>query len=332
MDQLDAVSLFSGRMPDSFDAVAEVVDELSGLPNLKLMLVCRTTDVENDPRLASLLRGDGDTSRRTLKRLDADALASYLSDHGVQVEGGETLELLRSPLHLSAYMRLDEASQQNAFRTLQDLYDAPTKDVRRRAESRAGALDWQGITTRLVERMSDNESLIVRSDQLGEFSPIQVAALVSEGILTSDSGKLAFFHESYFDYLFARAFVAGNGDLHQFLAESGQFLFRRAQARQVLEYLAGTDRSRFRQVVAQLLSSPAIRAHLKQVVVGVVQRLDAEPEDWEAVEGVAWSDTAIALPLVALLHRPGWFEAVDRLGRWEEWLSDPSRRIGQCTN
>lgn len=325
VDQLDAVSFFSGRMADSFDAVAEVVDELHGLPNLKLMLVCRTTDVENDPRLASLHRGDGDMSRRTLKRLDADALTSYLTDNGARVEGRETMELLRSPLHLSAYMRLDESSQQNVFRTLQDLYDALTNDVRRRAESRAGALDWQGITTRLVERMSDNESLIVRSDQLGEFSPIQVAALVSEGLLTSDAGKLAFFHESYFDYLFARAFVARNEDLHQFLAESGQFLFRRAQARQVLEYLAGTDRPRFRQVVGQLLTSPAIRAHLKQVVVGVLQRLDAEPEDWEAVEGVAWSDSAAALQLIALLNRPCWFEAADRLGRWEQWLNDRSR-------
>jgi len=324
VDQLDAVSYFSGRMPDSFDAVAEVVDEFRSQPNLKVMLVCRTTDVENDPRLRSLLRADSNTGRRTLSRLDLDALQAYLRTNGLEIESSETMELLRTPLHLSVYTLLSDESRSDRFRTLQDLYNALTRDIRRRAESRAGALDWQGITTHLVQSMSDNETLTVSSDQVGQFAANQLAALESEGLLVSDMGGLAFFHESYFDYLFARAFVTGQGDLHEFLAGSGQFLFRRAQTRQVLEYLAATDRPRFRQLAARLLSSPAIRSHLKQVVVGVLQRIDPQPEDWAAIEAVAWSDSSIAPQVVALLSRQGWFEAADRLGRWEVWLNDTS--------
>ena len=325
IDQLDAISLFSGRMPDNFEAIAEVIDELRQRHNVRVLLVSRTTDVENDPRMRALVRAEGATRRHTLGRLHAGQLHDYLTSHGVQTAGPETEELLRTPLHLAAYLLLSEGSRASNYRTLQDLYDRLTTDIRRRVEQRAGALDWRGITTLMVETMSGDETLTVASARLDRFPATQLAALESEGLLVSDSGGYAFFHESYFDYLFARAFIDGGGDLLTFLAESGQALFRRAQTRQVLEHLAATDRPRFRGVAKQLLESTTIRSHLKHVVVGVLRAIEPQPEDWEAVEEVAWSDVPIGPHVIALLSHPGWFEAADELHRWEAWLNDPAR-------
>jgi hypothetical protein len=44
---------------------------------------------------------------------------------------------------------------------------------------------------------------------------------VSRGLLVEDDGRYAFFHESYFDFLFARSFVTAGGELHDFLVTSG---------------------------------------------------------------------------------------------------------------
>lgn len=325
IDQLDAISLFSGRMPDSFDAVAEVIDELRNHPNLKVLLVSRSTDVENDPRVKSLLRDARTARRHSLGRLTREDVASYLSFHSVSVEGDETIELLRTPLHLAAYMLLSEESRSAAYRTLQELYDSLSRDVRRRAEGRVGNLDWSGITNLLVQTMSNNEALTVAAVVMDRHPTTQLAALESEGLLVSDRAGYAFFHESYFDYLFARAFIDGGGDPLTFLAESGQALFRRAQTRQILEYLAATDRPRFRAVAKQLLESRTIRAHLKHVVVTVLRTIEPQAEDWDSLEEVAWSDAAIAPQVTGLLTQAGWFEAADALHRWEAWLSDPAR-------
>jgi len=325
VDQLDAISLFSGRMPDTFDAVEEVLEEIGRAHNLKVLLVVRSVDLENDQRLRRLVRSESAASRHTLERLDADQVRQHLAHHGVHVPSDQTVELLRTPLHLSVYGRLSDEARELPYRTLQDLYDQLTPEVRRRAVARAGHLDWQGITSFLVATMSENETLTVSRAVLDRFPVEQLAALESEDLLAGDESGVAFFHESYFDYLFARAFVEGGGDLHAFLASTGQFLFRRSQTRQVLEYFAATDRSRFRQVAAQLLASPDIRSHLKHVVVSLLRQLAPDPEDWGAIEDVAWSDEAIAPHLLALLSDPGWFDATDRLRRWELWLADVER-------
>lgn len=326
VDQLDAVSLFSGRLPDSYDAVEELLDEAGRAGNLKALLVVRTVDLENDQRLQSLLRNEDTASRHTLCRFDAKQIRQYLSDHDVPTPGEATVELLRTPLHLSVYGRLSREARTLSYRTLKDLYDELTPEVRRRAATRAGRLDWSAITSRLVTTMSENETLAVPAGLLAQFRPEELAALESEDILVGDDNSVGFFHESYFDYLFAQAFVASGQDLHAFLASSGQFLFRRAQARQVLEYLASAeDRQPFRDTVARLLASADIRTHLKHVVVTVLRKIEPVPDDWAAIDDIAWSGDPIGPHLLAMLSDTDWFDAADRLGRWEHWLADPDR-------
>lgn len=324
IDQLDAVSLFSGRMPDSFDAVEEALAEGQNLPNVKVLLVSRSVDLNNDQRLRTLLRNDR-AARHTLAKLDADQIRSHLADHGVHVPSHDTIELLRTPLHLAVYERLSDDARQQPYRTLQELYGQLTIEIRRRAAQRAERLDWTAITSTLVNHMSDHETLTAPRSALERFPPEDIAALESEAAIVSDSTGVTFFHESYFDYLFARAFINGGGDLHAFLSTKGQFLFRRAQARQVLDHLAATDRDAFRRAAAELLAADDIRSHLKHVVVEILRQITPTPEDWEAMEDVAWSDAPIGRHLITLLSSPAWFDAVDALGRWEQWLADEAR-------
>jgi hypothetical protein len=325
IDQLDAVSLFSGRMPDSFDAIDEILSEIRRSPNIKLLLVCRSVDLEGDPRLRSLVKGDDAAFRQTLDRLRFDDVKAHLVAHATHVPADESVELLRIPLHLAVYSRLADEARRLPYRTLQELYEQLTSEVRRRVVERAGHLDWDGITSALVTYMSDHETLSAPVALLDSASGEEVSALESESLLVRDGVGIAFFHETYFDYLFARAFIYGGGDLHAFLADSGQYLFRRAQTRQVLEHLAATDRQAFRDVVALLLASEQIRPHVKDVIVGVLREIEPSGEDWAAIETVAWGDTPVGWKLLALLSAPGWFDAADELGRWEDWLADGDR-------
>lgn len=55
VDQLDAVSLASGRMPLRFDAVADLVREAAAFPQMRVLLACRAFDVDNDHRIRQLV-------------------------------------------------------------------------------------------------------------------------------------------------------------------------------------------------------------------------------------------------------------------------------------
>ena len=262
--------------------------------------------------------------RHTIGRLSAEDVRVHLEAHGIQLPDSEvTVELLRTPLHLAVFSRLSDASRASAYTTLQGLYDQYTRELRLRVGSRVGHLDWDGITRTLVTYMSDNEVLTAPEAVLDAADPRELEVLKSESLLVSDDTGVAFFHESYFDFLFARSFVAAGHDLCSFLVGSGQYLFRRAQTRQVLEHLAATYRERFTEVVVDLLTSEGIRPHLKAVVISVLRQIQPTPADWASLNNIAWSSSPIAPKLVSLLRHRGWFDAADSCGLWKGWLADP---------
>ncbi|MET9493855.1 ATP-binding protein [Streptomyces sp. NPDC006552] len=325
VDQLDAVSSYSGRIPEVFEAVDEMLETLADSPNVKVVLVARTVDVEKDPRLTSLVDKKDTVARFVLGLLDDQAVRAVLERGSTPPEklDTETLALLRTPLHLAVFSRLTKGARTTAYRSLQDLYAQYTEDQRHAAERTLPPEGWPAITQQLVEEMSRRETVTVPFALLDRFPRAHLAVLCSAGtLLHAENGRIGFFHETYFDYLFARSFVLAGHDLHDFLAASGQALFRRAQTRQVLEHLRDTDRTAFRHTAVRLLTSDLVRPHLRFVVVAVLEQLDATSEDWATLEPLAWGEDVTSGNLRRLLALPSWFEAADT-GRWERWLATP---------
>ncbi|WP_324794961.1 hypothetical protein SJX93_18735 [Streptomyces cyaneofuscatus] len=325
VDQLDAVSSYSGRIPEVFEAVDEMLEALATSPNVKVVLVARTVDVEKDPRLTSLVDQEDTVERFALGLLDDRAVRAVLEHGGTPAErlGAETLALLRTPLHLAVFSRLTKTARTTAYRSLQDLYDRYTDEKRRETERSLSREAWPAITQHLVEEMSRRETVTVPYALLDRFARTDLAVLSSAGILLhAENSRIGFFHETYFDYLFARSFVLAGHDLHDFLAASGQALFRRAQTRQILEHLRDTDRTAFRDTTVRLLTSNLVRPHLRFVVLAVLEQLDATSEDWASLEPHAWGEDVTADSLRRLLALPSWFEAADT-GSWEKWLAAP---------
>ena len=74
--------------------------------------------------------------------------------------------------------------------------------------------------------MSEHERLDAPSAILNEADPGRSPPSSRGAYSLLTLGNYALFHETYFDFLFARSFLAAGGDLHDFLVESGQHLFR----------------------------------------------------------------------------------------------------------
>ncbi|WP_143063689.1 hypothetical protein [Streptomyces sp. Ag109_O5-10] len=330
VDQLDAVSTYSGRMPDAYEAVDEMLGELSAASNVKVLLAARTVDIGKDPRLSGLVAQQSRVERFPVQALSDAAVQDALAATGITTGqvGPVTLGLLRVPLNFSVFSRLSPAARTAPYRTLQELYVRYTEEQRTAIEEQIGPGVWKGITGSLVAWMSRNETLTAPTGSLEDYAQAHVGVLESAGVLVRSSlDRIGFFHETYFDFLFARAFIASGGDVHGFLAESGQHLFRRAQTRQLLEYLLADDnRRQFHRVVIQLLTSQDIRPHLRDVVLTVLQQMEARAEDWQAVEALAWDSTLVASRIRGLLSAPKWFDASDHDDRWEGWLRAEPRR------
>ena len=122
------------------------------------------------------------------------------------------------------------------FSSPKELFDQYWKEKRRRVNERAAPSSdhWSGVIQVLCDEMTTSQQLSVLKEKLDQFPNDYLDQMASEGVLSFDGNRYGFGHESFFDYCFARGFVAKEESLTAFLVNSEQHLFRRAQVKQVL--------------------------------------------------------------------------------------------------
>lgn len=324
IDQLDAVSVASGRHPERFDLVTDLLREARSYPRMRVLLACRQFDLDNDRALRAVTHDD--TTVVTVGDLDEEQIRRALADAGIPAETPAPLtKLLAVPLHLALYVELAQAGvgDLQSTRTPTELYHRYWTAKRTACrQARGGTDEWLAVVERLVERMSDRQELTVPEAVLDDLDQ-QAQVMASEGVLAVGQGRVAFFHETFFDYCFARQFLASGATIRDVLTGSDQDLFRRAQVRQILAYERSADVSRYVEDFAWLLTSPDVRLHIKALVVTLLDTLpNPTHEEWQVLRPHAEQPQS---PLhfrlwQALRRNPAWFPVVDADGTWAALL------------
>ena len=334
IDQLDAVSAMSGRSSGAFDVVAGLLDEAKPYA-IRTLVVCRSFDWQHDPQLRRLASDEG--QRTDLGKLTPDGVQAVLSAAHVPAAalGRGQLELLRVPQNLS--LLLDSGvgkSGTPSFKTRKDLFDSYWDHKREQVRQRAQSDQWIDVVSTVCTEMTETQQLSVRKEKLDQFSPAYLDQYMSENVLTADRGTYGFGHESFFDYCFARLFAGREDSLASVLKASEQHLFRRAQVRQVLEYLRDADFQRYVGEVQQLVKEETVRAHIKDLVFALLAEVD-DPTDeewglwmdwvrpvWDAMEQNGDGDDRLAQRAWERLYSAtSWFKYFDDLAIVESWLA-----------
>ncbi len=304
IDQLDAVSLVSGRASRLFECLNEVIAQARAYPAMRLLLACRKFDLDNDPRLRRLTGEDGLAKEVVVGRLSRSSVEAAVRQLGLDPARltSRQWDLLALPLHLGLVAEIAGAGDSDVFdlEAAQDLYDrfwSRKQDVLRERLDRPAR--WTEVIDTLSDFMNTHQVLSVPESILDEVET-DAKAMASEHVLVLDRGRYGFFHEGFFDYAFARRFVARGGKLVQLLGGAEQHLFRRAQVRQILLHERQETRSRYLADLKWLLTAPTVRFHLRAVVFALLADLrDPTPEEWGILERL----TEISPPRRPLVRR-----------------------------
>lgn len=326
IDQLDAVSLASGRNPLFFECVYAIIKQAQAHPQMRIVLACRKFDFDNDHRLRDLANKDG-IEVVTISRLSDETVREVVKNLGLDSRRltNAQLKLLSIPLHLSLLAEIsgDSTIDVLSFSTAKDLYDRFCNRKQQKLRERlAISIQWTKVIDKLCDYMSDRQILSAPQIIVDDWEN-DAKAMASEHILTSDSKKYSFFHDGFFDYAFARRFAARGQNLLDFLQASEQHLFRRAQVRQILLHEREADFDQYLSDLRELLHSDDIRFHIKQLVLALLASIN-EPteEEWEVLVSLKNKTEGIFTEniLSVLRNSASWFELVDRLGLVEQGL------------
>ena len=346
IDQLDAVSTTSGRNSAFFDIVEELLREARGWRDrvkFHVVVVCRKFDWENDHRLRRLLIGEH--THITVSDFSLDEVKSVLHNDGFNAEAFATkqLDLLCLPQNLSLFLDTNyDPGSQPRFSSTKELFDHYWMEKRRAVNARAvpSPDHWNDVIQVLCDEMSISQLLSVLKERLDQFPDDYLDQMASEGVLSFDGRRYGFGHETFFDYCFARAFVAKTETLAAFLAVSEQHLFRRAQVRQVLVYLRDADQQRYCAELRALLEDGRIRYHLKDLAVALAVTMpDPTDNEWavlapwleseiEAIKrGLPNPDKFASLVWNRFFFSQPWFQVADRKGLIACWLASENDNL-----
>jgi hypothetical protein len=330
IDQLDATSLASGRHPQFFDCVSEILQQAQAHPRVRLLLACRKFDVDNDARLQRLSGETGIVETVPVNRLSHTTVREVVADLGLDAGrlDSNQLDLLSIPLHLSLLAEIAGSTSIDVldFQTTKDLYDRfwdYKQDVIRMRIGRS--IQWTRVVDALCDYMSDRQILSAPANTVDDYDH-DAQAMASEHVLIRDGQRYSLFHEGFFDYAFARRFAARGRELLPLLRSSEQYLFRRAQVRQILVHEREADFTQYLADLRSLLTSPDIRFHLKQVVFGLLAQLsDPTEHEWQVLTSlISNSEDALINEVWRTLHGSApWFLLLDSLGIVTRWLVDP---------
>ena len=323
IDQLDAVSETSGRTGAVKDILFELVRETQHYGDARCLLVCRDFDLENDPQYRELER-DQKAVRVQVQPMSWEReLMPALEQAGIAAErltAGQR-DLLALPLNLAVFLEIDDLTFNFTTGTalMQKLFEKKTHALRR---DRSVGWSVQAPLSAMAAWMSDRQELSCPDYVLDQFDGAK-DWLASEGLIVVDQNRLAFFHESFFDFIFARTFARSQRDIIDFLTATEQHLFRRTQVRQILTLMRDTDRHRYLEALETVLTHPHIRFHIKHAVAQWLASLDnATPDELAVI--LRLDDDGEEFPVLmrrALFGSESWFDILNARGELSRILT-----------
>jgi len=324
VDQLDAISIASGRRTEMWTLFDQLRREAERSPNMSLVVGCREFDLEHDHRMRSMKTEGVGFAIVKLGELSMGQVESALRDAGTNPGSiHPTLKpILAIPLHLALFLRLSAASRTDV-RSRDDLFDSFWTESERHVNQRVGRkAAFTETIDRLVNWLSDNQELSAPRHVLDDHAS-DAAAMASEHFLVLAENRYRFFHESLFDYAFARRFSSRGRHLVDLLLAGEQHLFRRAQVRQVLAFLRAQDWPQYLQELETVLTRHDIRFHIKRLVFQWLSSLtDPRSGEWEVLQRASSvaPDLRDHIRSVTAGH-VGWFDVIDALGLFDSALS-----------
>ena len=328
IDQLDALSIVSARQQTIWGPFNEMLNEAERYRNMRLLFACRSFDLEQDPRLRRLVAQQERIERVPIRPLDEATIHRAIEASGTTATlNNAQVQILSNPLHLFLFLEASRAGPVD-FTQAGELFDAFWKFKQQSVEGRLEQRgSWMPTIGTLCDALSQRESLVAPRYALDDHAPV-LEAMASEAVVQLRDDLVQFFHESFFDYAFARTFLGSNNDLVAWLVADSQHLFRRSQVRQVLGFLRShePDRRRYLRTLQGLLRDPRVRFHIKNLVLDWLGQLpDPVPEEWRILEGTEQEIETHVWSVVR--NRVPWFDLLQELGLWALWLDSDDDQI-----
>lgn len=340
IDQIDALSLSLSSNRTPLRSMFKLIEQIKSIPHVRVVISCRPYDLEYDPILNDMRI----ETKWELKKISTEKVKNILKSHSLDYEISEQLlAFLGNPLYLYLYLKVVPFGKLRNPITEEVLYDGLWRlfviDINeKRREKVLKLLDA------LVDAMYKRQELFVHKQEFESKYNDELNYLFSKGLLLcSSNGRVQFFHQTMFDYVYARRFVENDYDLLVELSNQHQGLFSRAAVKSIFSFLRETNPVSYIQNMNSLLFAKnedekyKYRFHLKSLILSNMVFFD-EPkqEELQLITRKIFYDSLYMGVIFESVHNSNWLNAIwniiDDKGGWATLSKEyKEKTILMCT-
>lgn len=273
IDQIDALSQSLSTKRSQLTAYTSLINSLahSKIDKIRIVISCRIYDLKHEAEFKQY-RNKKEIILTELSDEEVGPVLKARTGNEISYFPKELIKLLKTPLHLDIFCKIYSNSVSvQKIKTLQDLYRHLWEE---KAYNNKDNCAFEA--TQLEEALFDiarkielqKENLCAPVSLFSSFYD-EIKYLKSENLIVEQENDIQFFHQSFYDYTYARYFVENEGgnilDYINNCAHQG--LFIRSKIKQVISYLRDYNPNLYINQIKGILLSESIRYHLKLMII-----------------------------------------------------------------
>jgi hypothetical protein len=270
IDQIDALSQALSADRSFLTTYTQLINSYKYDPSVRIIISVRIFDLYYDPSL----RLYKDIKSFEVQLLDEKAVLQQLEKLGVHknsISRGLS-ELLRTPNNLDVFSRIHKPDRNFAgISSIQDLYNElwNSKILDIPADTPVNSSTLIDLVYNIAGLMYENQQITV-SELRFERHRKELNYLKTERMVKVESAELQFFHQSFYDFVFAKRFVEGNSSITEFLEIQEQSIMSRSALKMILNHLRSFDHHTYIGQIKDILTSAKFYFHIKHLLISTI--------------------------------------------------------------
>lgn len=308
LDQLDAIRWTNSHSNTALAVCKQMISEVNNINKerdrkISLVFVCRTFDFQNDNSIKQLF---SKTNANTKEIPWKEIIMNDLDNESVKGVVGEAyndlsnklITLLKTPSNLYIWSNLEEERRNNIYISSRELIEQWWKQLSINGEKLGiSNKDMNDLKNTVVQQIDNSGKLMIPKQFINHCSKHAAEYLQSNGLLSLNSSKVGFVHQSFYDYFLVEKMflqIFEGNSINSILGPTfKQTPSKRYQLQMLLENLLDYDLDNFVDVGFELLNSEDMRFYMKYVfleVLGQAESINSKVEEFlkQYIESSFW--------------------------------------------
>lgn len=314
IDQIDALSQYITKDRNKLYNVIALIKLFSSddkLRNVRIIVSCRAFDLEFDPKLSEL-SSTPQIKIGVLSKAEVETVLNQLQTGLYNTLDEKTITILQTPQHLNIFCKVFAGNKNKSYTSITELYDELWRQTIDLASADIDKSLAENILYGLAQKIYDEETLTPQwNPDTKNFK--EANYLISQGVIEQVKNGVTFFHQSMYDYVFARYYTKNGGSfINDLLKEKKhQGLFVRSTINLVLDYERAKNIKQYKEDVEKILFSGEIRPHIQLMFLwAMANRLDILPFEKKCVKKLYIQNKLLFYSFIRRTSSQEWYNVI----------------------